>query len=139
MKLENLFIGGVFVFLITSVGLNFYVNLLNNYGVPESNADDFKLIEDESGEIYSASVDMKEKTQDSEVSDENAEDAMYRGMQAGIRSKPYTVTDLLGKMLHTYGKQIGFIPTEVLWALGSILTILTVFAVLYFIRGIASK
>ncbi len=136
MKLENLFVGGTLVFLIFALSLAFYADLLKNYNVSESLADDFRSIEEDSGEIYSASVDMKKKTQDKEVSGSNAEDEMYVGMQAGIRGKPYTVTNLMGEMLHIFGKQVGLIPTEVLSALGAIITILTVFAVLYFIRGI---
>ena len=105
MKLEHLFVGGLLMFLLFGLGLNFYSDLLNKYGVSDSYADDFRVIEDKSGEIYSASVDMKEKTQDSEVSDENAEDEMYRGMQAGIRSKSYTAGNLMGRMFHIFGKQ----------------------------------
>lgn len=127
------------MFLIFALGLNFYSDILNNYGFSESYADEFQLIEDKNEDIYSASIDMKTKTQDSAVSDEDAEDEMYRGMQAGIRSKPYTPANLMSDMVQVYGRQIGLVPKPVLWTLGTIITVLTVFAILYFIRGIPQK
>ena len=139
MRLEHLFISGFLIFMMFGLALSFYADVLNNYNVDDNYADDFRLINDKSDEVYSASKELKDKTQESAVSDEDAEDEMLSGMQAGIRSKPYTAADLINQNIHTYGKQVGVVPPSVLKTLGVIIIILTIFAVLYFLRGIPQR
>lgn len=134
MKLENLWIAGLTLSLVFALGFGYYANILNNYGHSSDEAVHFDEIDDLTGDLNSQSLGMKDDIQGGDVSDQDAENAMFAGGYKGVRSRPATVQTLLSDQVTVIEHQTTSIIPPAVFKWGyAVLGILVTFAVIYLI------
>lgn len=140
MRLEHLFIAGFAIILITSLGYTFYADILNDFNIDTTEAEGIRNISYSYDDMYGHEQGIKTSISEGTLDEDNVENDMYREMYTGIRSRPFSVMGLVGDTIQRLGGQFTtFIPKDVLVFIGVVIGILTVFAVIYLIRGIAQR
>ena len=137
MKLEYLLVVAVIVGLGLGTMYSFYSQLLDTSGMDTTEAAKFNKVDSKLASVNNLQQDMKSSVTEGAIDEGSEEDSMLGDMYSSVRSKPYRASDILGNATQELGSELKtFLPASIFNALAVILGILTVFAVLYFLRGI---
>jgi len=140
MKLEHLFLVIAGITLVTSLFYGFYADLLNSYSFSRTEADPLVDLTFTDADSRDNIDSMKSAVSEGSVDEDDAENQMYRELYESARNEPYSASELVEESIQSLGRQLNtYLPKGVILFLQSAVFILTLFAVLYFLRGIASR
>jgi len=136
MKLEMFIIAISLFGLVFLLGLGIYGEGLNIYNVDVDTSSSFGRISSNIQQLYGYSLDTKDKLTGGQVSDTDAVNEIIAGGYTGIRTNPFkslAIATNVTQTLVTETTMSGMISPYIIQFIILTLTILVIFAIMYFI------
>lgn len=136
MRIDEFLVAFVVFSVIVVTGVLLIGDLNTNYNL-DIDTSDFNETYNTIDTMYNLSQDMKEKTIDADISDEESWESMAKGSYSALRLTKDTF-GLVGDIINQVAKQLGVPAYMVTFAL-TVVTIVLIFAIILLVMGVVNR